>query len=146
MSNPQAWKRVPIEPTEAMVEAGRAALSQGDAKVQTHARVLWVWEAMLSSAPPPPASASGLTEEERETLEIIRTRLANDLTIPDDELVSIMVKLNHAAEPLSGKETKAIEVARSCLNNGYGAGVDLTTSLLAIITRLTSARPEGGRG
>lgn len=45
------WQLVPIEPTVEMVEAGRAALSQGDAKVQTHARVMWVWEAMLAAAP-----------------------------------------------------------------------------------------------
>jgi hypothetical protein len=45
------WQLVPIEPTVQMVEDGRATLSQGE-RVQTHARVMWVWEAMLKAAPP----------------------------------------------------------------------------------------------
>jgi hypothetical protein len=68
------WVLVPREPTEAMVEAGRAALSQGDAKVQTHARTMWCYEAMLSTTPAPspaPAMAVGLTEEERAFIELI---------------------------------------------------------------------------
>ena len=35
-----------LEPSPAMVEAGRNALSGGD-KVQTHCRAMWCWEAML---------------------------------------------------------------------------------------------------
>jgi hypothetical protein len=68
---PEGWVMVPREPTVDMVERGREQLSQGDAKVQTHARVLWVWEAMLQAAPRAPSSPMagvGLTEEERETV------------------------------------------------------------------------------
>ena len=42
------WCIAPLEPSVSMVEAGRAALSQGDAKVQTHSRVMWVWADMLA--------------------------------------------------------------------------------------------------
>jgi hypothetical protein len=49
---------VPREPTVEMVEAGRAQLSQGDVKMQTHARVMWVWEAMVNAAPAVQPAAS----------------------------------------------------------------------------------------
>lgn len=60
---PDGWQLVPKEPSEQMVEDGRSQLSQGDAKVQTHARVLWVWEAMLAAAPSSPASKGAVDAE-----------------------------------------------------------------------------------
>lgn len=41
---------VPVNPTESMVERGREELSRGE-RVQTHARVMWVYEAMLNASP-----------------------------------------------------------------------------------------------
>lgn len=40
---------VPIEPTVEMVEAGRKAMSPE--KFVSHARTMWVWEAMIKAAP-----------------------------------------------------------------------------------------------
>lgn len=41
---------VPIEPTPEMVEAGRAQMRDGG-KMETHARIMWIWEAMVAAAP-----------------------------------------------------------------------------------------------
>lgn len=49
-STPSPWRLVPIEPTVAMVEAGRKAMSAES--FVSHARVLWVWEDMLKAAAP----------------------------------------------------------------------------------------------
>jgi len=50
--SPDCWKLMPIDPTPEMVEAGRAALGQGLDGVQTHARTMWCYEAMVNAAPP----------------------------------------------------------------------------------------------
>lgn len=60
------WVYVPVDPTVEMVEAGRAALSQGDPKMQTHARVMWVWADMLKAAPKIKRAGAGLAAEWRD--------------------------------------------------------------------------------
>ena len=49
----EEWRCVPVEPTEVMVEAGRKAMEPE--KFVSHARVLWVWEAMVKAALHSPA-------------------------------------------------------------------------------------------
>jgi hypothetical protein len=44
--------RVPIDPTEAMVEAGRKAMAPET--FVSHARVIWTWQAMLEAVILPP--------------------------------------------------------------------------------------------
>ena len=41
---------VPIIPTNAMVEAGRAAMTDQNPATASHARVLWIWKDMLDAA------------------------------------------------------------------------------------------------
>lgn len=83
MNIPEGWKLVPVEPTQAMVEAAFDALpnSPFEGRIRTHYR------AMLAAAPTPPA------QKDDEALEVLRRVVK---AIDDRKSRAGIVKWKHA--------------------------------------------------
>lgn len=150
---PTDWVLVPREPTVDMVERGREALSNGDAKVQTHARVMWVWEAMISAAPTapttqsgderaagkPPKWAYGAAEEicmQPSCMEGVEADEANYAAI----ITKHMPRTKHTGGPggvsLTEEEESVVDGVRHCIDTGDSLAGGGMRALLAIIARL----------
>jgi hypothetical protein len=150
------WVLVPREPTEAMLKSEHVQAWLGGPYYETEARR--VWAAFLQSAPPPPsAPAAALPEQtpEDETLKRARAwlKIWDMLPLSDPRSIEAkrLLELNGvylarvacapaAAPGLSASERCDVAAAKAISGHGFGAGLDLTKKLLAIIDRVTGSQ------